>query len=176
MLWCQSETQPECTQAQSGDQPSAQRLVDISTMADQTRQHRLNVGKYSVVVKAVVFNSDTVLLMRRSDYIPTGAGEWDIPGGVLHMDEDPVEGLRREALEEAGIAIEIGQCFNCYWFGDVGAPHHLGLTFLAQYASGCLTPSAEHTHVAWYGVESLPEQLPDWIETQVQQAIALRAY
>ncbi len=85
-----------------------------------------------------------------------------------------VEGLRRETFEEAGIAIEVGQCIDCYWFGAVGDRCHLGLTFVAQYIRGKLILSAEHTNLAWYGVESLPADAPDWVSDLVPRAASLR--
>lgn len=33
---------------------------------------------------------------------------WDLPGGIVESDESPVEGLRREIVEELGTPAEIG--------------------------------------------------------------------
>ena len=150
------------------------RLLEWGTMSDEGKEFRTNVGRYSIVVKAVVFRGDEVLLMRRSDYIPSKAGEWDIPGGVLRKDEDPIEGLKRETQEEAGIRIEVGACFGCFWFGHVGQPSHLGLSFAARYIDGEVTASVEHTHVGWYSTDSLPDDVTDWVCGSVKEAIACK--
>jgi dATP pyrophosphohydrolase len=52
--------------------------------------------------EAVCFDADgRVLLGRRAN--DPGAGLWDLPGGFLHEDELPVDGLRREVREETGL-------------------------------------------------------------------------
>lgn len=51
-------------------------------------------------VKAVVRCGDAVLLVRHTY---ARRGEWDIPGGFLRPDEDPVPALRRELGEELGV-------------------------------------------------------------------------
>jgi 8-oxo-dGTP diphosphatase len=48
-----------------------------------------------------------VLLVRAAPYL-TVAGQWFLPGGGLDHGEDPVDGLRREFLEETGLAITPG--------------------------------------------------------------------
>jgi 8-oxo-dGTP diphosphatase len=57
---------------------------------------------HSVAVAAVIVNNaGDVLLTRRADN-----QQWDIPGGVLELDEDIITGLKREALEETGLIID----------------------------------------------------------------------
>ena len=45
-----------------------------------------------------------VLIGRRK--IEPKQGHWDLPGGFLEEGEKPLDGLRREFLEETGLAIE----------------------------------------------------------------------
>ena len=56
------------------------------------------------VSKAVIIKEDGALLLLRS------AGEkypnkWDLPGGHIHVGEDPKDGLIREVREETGITL-----------------------------------------------------------------------
>jgi ADP-ribose pyrophosphatase YjhB (NUDIX family) len=56
-------------------------------------------------VEAVCLDADgRVLLGRRA--VDPGRGLWDLPGGFLHEDELPLDGLRREVLEETGLELE----------------------------------------------------------------------
>jgi ADP-ribose pyrophosphatase YjhB (NUDIX family) len=51
-----------------------------------------------------VFNGDRLALIEKPQYPP---GIWRPPGGGIRVDEDVVAGIRREALEELGVEIEL---------------------------------------------------------------------
>ena len=56
-------------------------------------------------VSALVTDDDGRILLARRKFEPE-AGKWDLPGGFLEVDEEPLDGLRRELREEAGVEIE----------------------------------------------------------------------
>ena len=45
--------------------------------------------------------------MRRSYTAPRRALEWDLPGGLIEKDEDPMNAAIRELYEECGVRLEI---------------------------------------------------------------------
>ncbi len=51
-----------------------------------------------------VFNGDRLALIQKPQYPP---GVWRPPGGGVRPREDLAEGIRREALEELGVEIEV---------------------------------------------------------------------
>jgi len=51
--------------------------------------------------------SGTILVTRRPDHCLLG-GYWEFPGGKIEPGETPQECLRREFLEEVGLAIRVG--------------------------------------------------------------------
>lgn len=55
---------------------------------------------YRVSVKGLVTNSDGHILLALEDN-----GLWDIPGGGLEHQEDPIVGLKREIHEETGLEV-----------------------------------------------------------------------
>ena len=55
--------------------------------------------------EAVCFDAQGRVLLGRRAYDPR-AGLWDLPGGFLHEDELPLDGLRREIREETALEIE----------------------------------------------------------------------
>ena len=62
-------------------------------MSDQPR--------HSVSVAGIVVDDvGRALLIRRRDN-----GQWEPPGGILELDEAIEHGLRREVLEETGLAV-----------------------------------------------------------------------
>lgn len=58
---------------------------------------------WKVSVNALIETSDGILLVK-----PSYKKGWDLPGGIVESDESPVEGLRREIVEELGTSAEIG--------------------------------------------------------------------
>lgn len=62
------------------------------------------VGK--IAQKAIIVHEGNVLLLRNAQD-PVEA-PWELPGGRLNQDEDPIAGLKRELMEELGLAVEVG--------------------------------------------------------------------
>lgn len=58
---------------------------------------------WKVSVNALIETPDGMLLVK-----PSYKKGWDLPGGIVESDESPVEGLRREIVEELGTSAEIG--------------------------------------------------------------------
>lgn len=60
-----------------------------------------------VSMKVVVFNTEgNMLALRRSETDPVRPFGWDIPGGRLEEGEDLENGIKRETLEESGLALD----------------------------------------------------------------------
>jgi 8-oxo-dGTP diphosphatase len=60
----------------------------------------------SIGVGAVVFRGPEALVIKRGK--PPFLGRWSIPGGGLHHGERLEDAVRREVLEETGVAIRFG--------------------------------------------------------------------
>lgn len=56
-------------------------------------------------VGGIIFNSDTILLVKR-DKAP-GKGEWSLPGGAVELGETLLEALEREIEEETSLKVKI---------------------------------------------------------------------
>ncbi len=106
-------------------------------------------GLYLAGAFAFVFNEagEFLLLEERQDkrkYM------FDLPGGTLQPDEDPIAGLRREVLEETGVELsELSPL--CHLKCD---RHESGRSILvAFYVAKCLRPcvktSVEHSGHRW---------------------------
>ena len=65
------------------------------------------------LVAAVIFELDGGIVLTQRDIEP-GYGKWTFPGGFVERGEVAEEAARREALEEAGLEIEVGEVVGLY--------------------------------------------------------------
>jgi len=82
-----------------------------------------------------------MLAIKRADN-----GEWELPGGIVELDEDPRDTVRREVLEETGVSVEPGQLTGVYKNMRLGV---VSLVFRCRPLSGAAHPSEEATEVDW---------------------------
>ena len=86
--------------------------------------------------------------------IDPGQGLWDLPGGFLHEDEHPLDGLRREVREETALEIEPVD-FLGFWLEPYDGRVVLCLAWTAQ-ARGDARAGDDLVEVRWFGPDELP--------------------
>ncbi|WP_329208684.1 NUDIX domain-containing protein [Streptomyces sp. NBC_00683] len=107
---------------------------------------------HSVSVAGVVVREDGRLLaIRRADN-----GTWELPGGVLELDETPEAGVQREVLEETGIHVEVDELTGVYKNTMRGI---VALVFRCKPAGGSERTSCESTAVDWL----TPDEVTEWM-------------
>jgi ADP-ribose pyrophosphatase YjhB (NUDIX family) len=101
-----------------------------------------------VSVAAVITNDDgQVLVIKRRD-----SGAWQLPGGVLELNEPIEDGLRREVREETGVRIEPVRLTGVYKNMKLGV---VALVFRARPVEGTPEPTEEAADVAWWTAEQV---------------------
>lgn len=105
---------------------------------------------------AVVTRNGRALLARRAR--PPLAGYWDLPGGFIEPDEDPIAAVRREVREETGLEIEVLDLLGIFpdRYGDAGEPT-LNIHYLARAEAGEPRPADDVAELRWFGPAELPE-------------------
>lgn len=114
--------------------------------------------------KALIAKDGKVLMCK-------GIGDqyWDLPGGRLHVNEDPAQGLMRELKEELGVDTKIGEPFYAtVWYGAKSGLPRIFVVYLVTL----IDPLAEFTvakdeleAIAWLGKDDLETAGPsaDWM-------------
>jgi ADP-ribose pyrophosphatase YjhB (NUDIX family) len=106
-------------------------------------------------VQGLLERDGRVLLARRG--IEPRLGFWDIPGGFLEEGEKPLDGLRREFLEETGLEVEPVE-----WLGAFIDPYDgyfvLGLSWLVR-GEGEPRADDDVEELAWFGPDELPAEM-----------------
>jgi len=103
--------------------------------------------------QGVLERDGRVLLAQRA--LEPRKGYWDLPGGFLNEGEDPVEGLKREFLEETGLMVEPLELMRI----DI-EPYADRFVFSVTWivtADGEPQPADDVAALRWFGPDELPE-------------------
>lgn len=112
----------------------------------------MNEG-FIVAVAALIYRQGRVLAMRRSPQRDAGPGLWETLSGRIMPGEEPLEAMRRELFEEAGLQDGVDlrldpRPVEAYSTTRAGEPMVL-IIYRAEYLSGEVTRSDEHDAHAW---------------------------
>ena len=125
--------------------------------AECTSCGSVSYAQSAPAVAAFVVADGRVLLGKRAT--EPYAGRWDLLGGFLEEGEHPLDGLRRELLEETGLEVEPGEFIDAYLdtYGDLGA-NVLNLVFEARIAAGEMVPADDVAELRWFDLDDLPDR------------------
>lgn len=120
------------------------------------------------VAKAVILDNNKVLLLKRSDYLKKHKGEWDLPGGHVHIGEDLTKGLAREVKEETNLSItDPKKVFK----------HKNDTFFLVEMKTSNISLSNEHISYKFFNIEDLNDldHLTTYYRESILRCIEARA-
>ena len=105
----------------------------------------------------VVDDEGRVLLSRRAS--DPAAGMWDLPGGFLEEGEHPVDCLRRELREEAGISLTderlLGLWMDTYEYKR-RVVATLNVYYSARIAEGTPQAADDVAELRWFAPDDVP--------------------
>ena len=110
----------------------------------------------AVTASALPVDEDGHVLLARRAGDPF-LGLWDAVGGFLNEGEHPLDGLRREVLEETGLSFEPDR-FLGTWMGRYGddARATLNLFWTGRIGPGTPHAADDVAELRWFGREALP--------------------
>ena len=103
-------------------------------------------------VGAIILRRDRVLLVERGK--SPLRGYWSLPGGVLETGELLDEGIRREVLEETGLAVrplDVIEIFERIMRDAEGRTeyHYVLVDYLCRVTGGTLQAASDVSRVEW---------------------------
>ena len=111
-----------------------------------------------VAVGVIIRQGDRLALIRR-DKEPS-RGLWTFPGGAVELGETVRDAARREALEETGLRVELGDVVAVVDNVVHGVDgrilyHYIIIDFLARPVAGILQPGSDVSEAWWAGLADL---------------------
>ena len=106
-----------------------------------------------VAVGVAVFDGDRLLLVRR--VMEPGRGRWSLPGGYLDLGDDPRAAAAREALEEAGVVVSVGEVIDVF-ANPLAEGGTVFILFAASLVSGVPSPGDDADAAAFFGRGEVP--------------------
>lgn len=147
--------------------------MPIPPFVRELRQHVGHAPLWLMGANALVLRDGEVLLVRRAD-----SGEWAPISGIVDPGEHPAETARREALEEAGVTIEVERMLWLVVTDTVTYPNgdvcqYVDHGFRARWVGGdARVGDDESTEVAWFDVDRLPEPRQPRLDSMIRIALA----
>jgi len=127
-------------------------------------------------VGAVIVSHSRVLVVRRAT--EPLKGEWSVPGGALELGETLHDGLRREVLEETGLAIEphqVLEVLDSIFTDQQGRTqyHYVLIDYLCRVLAGEALAGSDVSEVKWVTEDELGVLgLRDSIERVLRKGLA----
>ncbi len=111
--------------------------------------------------KAVIQYRGKILLLQNTEGGEGKPPQWELPGGLLEINEESKKGLLREVLEETGLNIKVWKIFSLqtFWLKDfklqdarVVDTRVMALGYLCELSEANNKPklSQEHSAFKWF--------------------------
>jgi len=120
---------------------------------------------HSVSVAGAVYDrvTDSFLVIKRRDN-----SRWELPGGVLELNETVEEGVVREVLEETGVTVRPIKLTGIY---KNMRQHVIALVFLCETFKGEPHATNEASEVIWMPTRELKSRMKEAFRVRLTDAM-----
>ncbi|MDB5264970.1 MAG: hypothetical protein JWN64_541 [Parcubacteria group bacterium] len=106
---------------------------------------------------------EKVFMPRRAETKKFMPGILELPGGHIEFDEDPVEGLKREIMEENGMNVRVGDPFYVFTYTNhIKGSHSIEVIYFAQFEDPIeniqIHPS-DHSEFEWLADDEIEKAI-----------------
>ena len=113
-----------------------------------------------VAVGVIIRRDDQILLIRRAKEPAKGC--WTFPGGAVELGEPLADAARREAREETGLEVEIGEVatvIDNVIHDEAGRVryHYVIVDYFARPAGGSLQSATDVSDARWFRLADLAD-------------------
>lgn len=129
-----------------------------------------------VAAYGLIVEQNRILLCRLSPRARTGRGQWTLPGGGIEFGESPDDGVVREAQEETGLQVRVGDLQGIdskTTTSSQGHHHHIRIVYRAHVIGGHLRNEVNGSTdlCQWWPKADLPDiPLTDIVKRFLPQA------
>ena len=123
-----------------------------------------------VAAVVIVFRNDRVLLLRRAPDNEAAPGLWESVSGRIEPGEDPHAAAEREAREETGLAVRVGEApVDAYAMERRGRPMVV-LVYRGDAPEGDVVRSDEHDAHEWVPLDEATARMPKRLAEAARRA------
>lgn len=108
-----------------------------------------------VGVGVAIVESNRLLLVRRA--MNPERGKWSLPAGYLDHGEDPRAAAEREAREETGLIVEVGELLDMIFNPPDGGGASIFILYRARCIGGMLQAGDDADAADYFALNQLPE-------------------
>lgn len=111
------------------------------------------MNKVGVSQKAIIFNKDKFLILKRGETAPSNPNKWDLPGGDVDFGENAYDSIKREIKEETGLIIDKLEPYDVYSkINDIGN-FWATIAYKGETNQENVQLSYEHSDYKWVNYE-----------------------
>lgn len=146
---------------------------DIRGLVDESISYRSLLGEYKIAIGILIVNPKLeVLVVQRDKSRENAPGSWELVYGRMHQGEEPIDALRREAMEEVGLEVTPGHVLGLkHFYRTKNDLEHVALIYLANAKSSKVNlVDGENSNYKWIPLEKAEGYVAEYDRFLVREA------